>query len=196
MASFTPWAPALRGRKGWASSKYARPTFIVLRVIERSQIVSILDIIKQDHDHYKQTFQQLMQSSGKAQQRQQMFSELSADIGAHIITEESIFYPELLRHEDTRMLAMQAQEEHNVAKAVLQELNQMSPEDDRWKAKFKVFTELIQHHVQEEESKVFDEAKSALGDQKLQQMQSQWQSMKQQHMQELQAIKQQQPQRM
>ncbi|HHX63998.1 MAG TPA: hemerythrin domain-containing protein [Chloroflexi bacterium] len=158
--------------------------------------MSILDSIKQDHEHYKQTFQQLEQQSGSMQEKQQMFNELSVDLNSHIITEESIFYPELQRHEDTRMMAMTAQEEHNVAKSVLQELNQMSPDDDRWKAKFKVFTDLIQHHVEEEEGPIFSEAKNVLGDQKLQSMQSEWQSMKKEYMQELQSIQEHQPQRM
>jgi hypothetical protein len=68
-------------------------------------------------------------------------------------------------------MALEAYEEHAVVKLVLAELPGVDPEDERFDAKMTVLSELIEHHVEEEEDEMFKIAKKlgaaelgALGD--------------------------------
>ncbi|MFY0573654.1 hemerythrin domain-containing protein [Cystobacter fuscus] len=50
---------------------------------------------------------------------------------------------------------LEALEEHHVAKWTLNEIERMSPEDERFDAKVTVLMENIRHHVKEEETELF-----------------------------------------
>ena len=56
----------------------------------------------------------------------------------------------------------EAFEEHHVVDLVLAELPRVNPRDDRFVAKMTVLSELVDHHVKEEESDMFKRAQ-ALG---------------------------------
>jgi hypothetical protein len=45
---------------------------------------------------------------------------------------------------------------------VMSELEDTPIDSVEWKAKFQVMTEQLEHHIQEEETKLFDEARRAL----------------------------------
>jgi hemerythrin-like domain-containing protein len=49
----------------------------------------------------------------------------------------------------------EAYEEHHVVKLVLAEMPQVNPEDERFEAKMTVLSELVEHHVEEEEKEMF-----------------------------------------
>jgi hypothetical protein len=52
-------------------------------------------------------------------------------------------------------MVMEAYEEHHVVKLVLAELPRVNPEDERFEAKMTVLSELVMHHVEEEEKEMF-----------------------------------------
>ena len=56
---------------------------------------------------------------------------------------------------DEEELVLEALEEHHVAKWVLSELDRLTPEDERFTAKFTVLAESVRHHVKEEEGELF-----------------------------------------
>jgi hypothetical protein len=60
----------------------------------------------------------------------------------------------------------EAYEEHHVAQLVLQEFPKVDPEDERYEAKITVLSELIDHHVEEEEGEMFKSAQR-LGSERL-----------------------------
>jgi hypothetical protein len=66
----------------------------------------------------------------------------------------------------------EAFEEHHVVKLVLDELPDVDPEDDRFQAKMTVLSELIDHHVEEEEKEMF-KAAERLGAGRLEELGSQ-----------------------
>ncbi|HYM83552.1 MAG TPA: hemerythrin domain-containing protein, partial [Candidatus Dormibacteraeota bacterium] len=56
---------------------------------------------------------------------------------------------------------LEAFEEHHLVDEVLGQLDALPPEAEDWHAKAQVMTEQVQHHIEEEESEMFPEARRA-----------------------------------
>jgi len=56
---------------------------------------------------------------------------------------------------------MEGLEEHHVSEMVLKELEKMPKSEDQWGAKIKVFKELVEHHIKEEEGTIFKSAEKS-----------------------------------
>jgi hypothetical protein len=63
---------------------------------------------------------------------------------------------------DAREEVLEALEEHHVVKWTLSELDGMDPGDERFTAKVTVLTDLVRHHVEEEEGELFPEVRKAM----------------------------------
>ena len=50
---------------------------------------------------------------------------------------------------------LEGTQEHHVADVLLEELHRMRKNDERWGAKLKVLQESIEHHIEEEERRMF-----------------------------------------
>jgi hemerythrin-like domain-containing protein len=79
-----------------------------------------------------------------------------------MIGEEKFFYPVLEEKEELRDLISEAYKEHNEAKALISEMEDMDERDENWTAKLRELKQSVDHHIEEEESKVFERARNAL----------------------------------
>ena len=77
----------------------------------------------------------------------------------HLKAEEITFYPFLIAKKEAREDAMEGVEEHHVIDIVLNELKKMPKGEEQWGAKMGVFKEPGEHHIEDEERKVFKRAK-------------------------------------
>jgi hypothetical protein len=84
----------------------------------------------------------------------------------HTTLEEEIFYPAFLEATEDKDTHHEAVVEHAGAKKLISEIQRMSPEDDYFEAKVTVLSEMIKHHVKEEEHPggMFAEAKKSTMD--------------------------------
>jgi|SRR5688572_1980818 len=57
---------------------------------------------------------------------------------------------------------LEGYQEHHVADLILKELHAVARGDERWGAKFKVLKENIEHHIEEEERRMFPAARAVL----------------------------------
>ncbi|RJP19821.1 MAG: hemerythrin domain-containing protein [Candidatus Abyssobacteria bacterium SURF_5] len=118
--------------------------------------------IHSDHEQVQGILEKLVQTSkGGRKNRENLFEKLKIDLIPHMKAEEKVFYPVLAKEKRAREDALEALEEHHVAEMVLKELDKMPKDQDEWKAKLLVFKELIRKHIEEEESKIFDDARKA-----------------------------------
>src|SRR6202042_2028514 len=98
-----------------------------------------------------------------------------AALTVHTSLEEEIFYPAFLEATEDTDLHHEAIVEHAGAKTLIAQIQRMSASDDYFDAKVTVLSEMIKHHVKEEEQPggMFAEAKKsdmdlqALGEQLL-----------------------------
>ena len=86
---------------------------------------------------------------------------ICAELTIHTQVEEEIFYPAARDILDEEDLIDEAIVEHASAKDLIAQLVDMSPDDDLYDAKVKVLSELIEHHVEEEEEEMFPKLKKA-----------------------------------
>jgi len=84
-----------------------------------------------------------------------------AELTVHTTIEEEIFYPATKPlSEDATENVAEGMEEHNVAKALMAELQDLEPGSETWIAKMTVLIESVEHHADEEEEELFPEVRS------------------------------------
>jgi hypothetical protein len=81
----------------------------------------------------------------------------------HTQIEEDVFYPAFLSSTDDIDLHHEAEIEHDGAKKLIAEIEASGPDDEYFDAKVKVLSEMIKHHVKEEEQRggMFAEARQS-----------------------------------
>ena len=129
----------------------------------------LFQMIQKDHQEVKDILKKIKKTGdGATKEREDLFSKLKMEITPHMKAEEKVFYPPLREKKEAREDALQAVEEHHITEIVLKELDGMSKDKEEWMAKLSVFMELVEHHIEEEESKVFKDAEQNLDDKQLQ----------------------------
>jgi hemerythrin superfamily protein len=106
-------------------------------------------ILKADHRQVEQWFAQF-ERAGKPR-RQQLADYICDALTVHTLIEEEIFYPSFLDATEDKDTHHEAVVEHAAAKNLIAEIRGMSAADDYFHAKMTVLSEMIKHHVKEEE---------------------------------------------
>ncbi|MBJ6748779.1 hemerythrin domain-containing protein [Geomonas anaerohicana] len=126
--------------------------------------MTIFDVLKQDHEKARYLFDKAEKAGKKdIASLQKLFSQLEEELELHMEGEERFFYSVLEQNEEMRDKVLQAFEEHQVAKTLLGTFQSLAVDDERWMAKLQVLSEIVEHHMQEEEKEVFKLARKALG---------------------------------
>lgn len=121
------------------------------------------DVLMKDHDEVKDLFEKLMESSpGAEKTREKLFSQLEKELVPHLKAEEIAFYPFLMENKETKIMALEAVEEHALTELVLNQMKKLSVKNDVWTAKLKVLKDMVEHHIEEEEEELFEAAEEAL----------------------------------
>ena len=123
------------------------------------------NLLKADHRKVEELFSQLESASGQAKMR--VFEQIKMELDLHTHIEEKIFYPALEKPKQTHDLTLEAYEEHDVVKKLLQELSRAKTPNEEWEAKAKVLQENVEHHVEEEENELFEKAEAALSEEQI-----------------------------
>jgi hemerythrin superfamily protein len=116
-----------------------------------------------DHKEVKAMFEQYDGLGDRANvTKKKLADQICTALTLHAAIEEEIFYPALrAASKDAADLLDEALVEHAGAKDLIAQIEEMDPEDDLYDAKVKVLGEQIDHHVGEEEGKMFPKAKTA-----------------------------------
>ncbi len=87
------------------------------------------------------------------------------ELVVHAAIEEQIVYPAVRKQaaedDETANLMDESETEHHILKLLMSELLNMSPHDKLYNAKVCVLSELVRHHVREEEKYMFAKMKDA-----------------------------------
>lgn len=119
-------------------------------------------MLKADHRKVEEIFAQFEKATSKSRKRQ-LAEQACLELKVHTAIEEEVFYP-ACRGRIEEDLLDEAYVEHDAAKLLINEIEVGGPEDDFYDAKVKVLSEMIEHHVKEEEMRsegMFSQARAA-----------------------------------
>lgn len=119
-------------------------------------------LLKADHRKVEDLFAKFESAQG-ADRKQKLAEQICMELTVHAIIEEEIFYPACKDKVEEDLLD-ESYVEHDGAKVLIAEISAGSPDDEFYDAKVKVLSEMIKHHVKEEEMRsegLFAEARDA-----------------------------------
>ncbi len=109
-------------------------------------------LLKADHRQVEDWFAQYEKT--RANDRKRAIAEkICSALRVHTQIEEEIFYPAFYAATREEDLHHEAIIEHDGAKKLIAEIESTSPDDDFYDARVKVLSEMIKHHVMEEEQR-------------------------------------------
>jgi hypothetical protein len=109
-------------------------------------------LLKADHRQVEQGFEQFESARSDAR-RQAIAREVCQALKVHTKIEAEIFYPAFLEATEDDDIHHEAEVEHEAAKKLIAEIEKSGPEDEYYHAKVTVLSEMIKHHVNEEEKR-------------------------------------------
>jgi hemerythrin superfamily protein len=119
-------------------------------------------LLKADHKQVKKWFAEFAKSRS-ATKKKSLADKICDALKVHTEIEEQIFYPAFLRATKDKDMHHEAIVEHAGAKDLIAQIQASDPSDDYYDSKVHVLSEMIKHHVNEEEQKggMFAEAKAS-----------------------------------
>ncbi|MBY8934814.1 MULTISPECIES: hemerythrin domain-containing protein [Pseudomonas] len=144
--------------------------------------MNAIDLLKADHAKVKDILSQLSDSTERAlKKRVELLGKLEMEITIHTRLEEEILYPafKAAGSKEQDVMYFEAKEEHRtVDSLVLPDLKLTDPGTPEFSGRVKVVKELLEHHIEEEETEMFPQAKKLLGKEKLEELGAQMEAMK------------------
>jgi len=121
-----------------------------------------IEMLKDDHAKVKKAFKEFEKMDrSDTESCRQMVESVCEDLRVHTSLEEEIFYPAVRAAIEDEDIMNEAAVEHETAKMLIEQLENMGPDDPNYFATFTVLGEYVMHHVQEEEGEMFPQAKKA-----------------------------------
>jgi hemerythrin superfamily protein len=120
-------------------------------------------LLKADHRKVEQLFAQYEKAKASTRKKA-LAQQICLELSVHTKIEEDVFYPGCREDGVDEDLMNEAYVEHDGAKVLVAEIEAGTPDDQYYDAKVKVLSEMIKHHVKEEEKKagnMFARAKKA-----------------------------------
>ena len=115
-------------------------------------------LIKEEHQRFRELFDRAESAEGDALIR--LSGEIGARLLLHMKIEEDILYPalkEVINVEEVDEGIV----EHQVARNLILDITRMTGREEMFKSKVHVLGEETMHHIDEEDSKLFEDAKEA-----------------------------------
>ncbi len=114
--------------------------------------MDVIDLLKQDHQKVLDELSAI-EKSGDSREMGRMSEQLINDLTRHAAMEEELVYPVLIERDgELEPKVMDALEQHHLAKVLLAEMDELGASHARFLPKVRLLRELLQTHIQMEES--------------------------------------------
>ncbi|MFT7840894.1 hemerythrin domain-containing protein [Saccharothrix sp. BKS2] len=123
----------------------------------------VVELILEDHRRFEELFRQLRDRNSD---RTALLGELAALLVAHAEAEESEVYPALKRYKevDNDEVDHGAEEHAEGHQALLALMEVTDTESEDWESKLEELVEALNHHVDEEERTILNDAREQVDD--------------------------------
>jgi hemerythrin superfamily protein len=128
----------------------------------RRAALDAVSLLKADHRQVEQWFEAFEKTRSDTR-KLDLASRICKALSVHAQIEEEIFYPAFLAATQDKDMHHEAEIEHAGAKNLIAQIRGSGPDDDYFDSKVHVLSEMIKHHVKEEEQRggMFAEAKQS-----------------------------------
>lgn len=122
-----------------------------------------ITLLTEDHENVKAMFEQYDGLGERAYvSKKKLSTRICTELSKHATAEEDIFYPAVrAAGKEQADMVDEAVVEHASAKDLIAQIMEMEASEDLFDAKVNVLSELIAHHVKEEEDEMFPKARAA-----------------------------------
>jgi hemerythrin superfamily protein len=129
---------------------------------KRSTDNDAVALLKADHRQVEQWFEQFEKARDN-DRKLKLATNICNALRVHTTIEEELFYPAFLEATQDKDLHHEAEIEHDGAKNLISQIEASTPDDEYYDSKVKVLSEMIKHHVKEEEQSggMFAEARDS-----------------------------------
>ncbi|AFY01928.1 hemerythrin domain-containing protein [Bdellovibrio bacteriovorus] len=118
----------------------------------------IVNLILEDHRPLKKLITILKNTDKDSSEREEAFAEFAPLLVTHAKPEEQVLYTYMKNNEELREEGFEGDVEHQLADQLLEEIMR-TDDEDLWSARVKVLAELVEHHIEEEESELLPDFK-------------------------------------
>jgi hemerythrin superfamily protein len=147
-----------------------------------SEDVELFRILVKQHREVDEILEQLAQTEDSdLEQRETLFTTLKGKLLSHAKAEEKTFYVELQKAGENKD-AQHAKREHKDIEEAFAELDACAYDDEEFTDKVEELAECVKHHVEEEESEIFDAARQSIDEDVLQRLADDFQMQQQKEM--------------
>jgi hemerythrin superfamily protein len=128
----------------------------------RSKNPDAIDMLKEDHEKVEKAFKEFEKMDRQdAEACRQLIGTVCDELKVHTSLEEEIFYPAVREAIEDEDILNEASVEHETAKMLIEQLENMSADDPNYYATFTVLGEYVRHHIKEEQGEMFPQAKKS-----------------------------------
>ena len=142
----------------------------------KTKATDILSLIEAEHRQVEKLFAEAEKAKGAKLVEQ--FNQIYIALNLHARTEELVFYPALRDYEETEQYVEEAEEEHEEVSVILEEIKVLKPTDPEFKEKMSELKEAVEHHVEEEESEIFNAVRECMSEKELSELGQEFQEAK------------------
>jgi len=111
-----------------------------------------ISLLKSDHRQVESWFEEFESARGDTR-KQDLARKICQALELHTQIEHEIFYPAFLEATGEEDIHHEAEVEHDGAKKLIAEIEGSGPGDEYFEARVSVLSEMIKHHVKEEEKR-------------------------------------------
>ncbi len=132
--------------------------------------MDIYSVLKTDHEKVKELLNELIALDSEDDYRNVLIDQIKSELIPHSRAEESVFYNSIRAVGSDNSKVMHSFKEHMEADALLGALQVKDKTDMDWKETAIKLKEALEHHIQEEEGKIFMEARKMFSEDEAQMM--------------------------
>lgn len=141
--------------------------------------MTIYDALSKDHREFERLLDRLLEASKSGDDSwKAILDELRRGVVAHAHAEEAIFYNALREADQAKDLVRHSYGEHAMAETEMRTLGAAKMIDANWTSLVEKLRNDLVHHIQEEESRVFDAARQTFSEEEATQLGAAFERMK------------------
>jgi hemerythrin superfamily protein len=123
--------------------------------------MDIYDYLKADHEKVAHLFKQF-EKTKEYELKSAIVAMIIQELYVHAESEQATFYKALEQFQTSREIALHGEKEHHEIEVLMDDIISHMEDTRAWNKKVIKLKKLVQHHVKEEEGKMFRKAKKVL----------------------------------